>query len=325
MRFGEIYRICKDNYGIINDNYLQLVDTYRKYVDISKSRDEANLKKYNVDLHMELKTLGEIASKTFGDLKCLEKAVDKVYPLKSSRPVTIEQEINNVKELLIQLECIIKLYESLRRKKHEIGLDIRIPETDDITEFKKYISELEFVLTKCPFFQIDEANLKFRSVDIGSTWLIIAIASTSASASLIAVSTLLNNIVAFIDKCIGIKSHRLTCEKQEQEIKKSEYDQKKKEQLIETVLEVYKISVSNAIRELEDTTGCHMQDGDERGRAEQSLEKLEKLIDKGLQIYASIDSPPETKALFEPLEMHYLSIAEELKRIEKKSDDGDKE
>lgn len=358
MRFGEVYRICKNNYDIINDNYLRVINAYKKYVGINedenidvkpyevkhKDIDEKqywkadgntdvklyeirheNLEipeiKYTEEISKNLNNISKIASEVFGDIKCLEKAVAKVYSSNLIQTITIEQKINDVKELLIQLECIIQLYESMELKEQGIGLDIRVPEIDDITQFKKYIDELEFVFTKCPFFQSSEASLKFINVDIGSTWLVIGVASVSIAVA----SMLLNNIAAFIDKCLVIRSHKKTCEMQQREINKFNCNQKEKEKLVENIIKVYKIAVSNAIKELEETTGCRMQDGDERGRAEQALEKLEKLIDKGLQIYSAIGSPPEVKALFDPLEMHYLSIAEELKRIEKKSDDEDKE
>lgn len=360
MRFGEVYRICKDNYDIINDYYFQVVNAYKKFADMNEDenidikpyeigcKDEDidakqywkedendgvrlySVKKkdletpeinYTKEISKNLNTISKIVSEVFGDIKCLEKGVGKVCISNLTQAITIEQKISDVKELLIQLECIIQLYESLEQKEQGIGLDIKVPEIDDITQFKKCIDELEFIFTKCPFFQSNEASLKFRNVDIGSTWIIIGVSSVSIAAA----SVLLNNIAAFIDKCLIIRSHKKTCEMQQREINKFDCNQKEKEKLMENIIKVYKISVSNAIKELEETTGCHIQDGDERGRSEQALEKLEQLIDKGLQIYSAIGSPPEVKVLFEPLEMHYLSIVEELKRIEKKSDDGDKE
>lgn len=59
----------------------------------------------------------------------------------------------------------------------------------------------------------------------------------------------------------------------------------------------------------------------EFGRIEQCFEKMGVLIEKGLQIRASIDSPSETKALFEPLEMKYLEIGNTLKLLEKNKEE----
>ncbi len=304
MRFGEIYRRCKENYNYIEHCHNQVSEKY------GKIRGENQV-------ITELNSLTESIKKNLGDINILQEVTHKV----NNRNLTSGARLNVIEnELLAKMKLIIQLYESLDQNKQGIGLDIKVPETDNFTEFKKFIDGLEFVFTKCPFFQSNDARLKFKSVDIGSTWLIIGVACATIATG----SVLLNNIATFIDKCIVIQSHKQTYMMQKQEIEKSKCDKAEKEEIIKYLEKAFKIGVDNAIKELEDATGHQIQDGDERGRVEQSFERLEKLLDKGLQIYVSIDSPPETKALFEPLEMHYLSIAEELKRIEKKSDDETK-
>ncbi len=222
-----------------------------------------------------------------------------------------------ISALYDKLDCITSLLqENAHMKEETIGLDIKIPRLNSITDFKRYIDDLEFILTKCPFFQNKDATLKLETVDSGSIWLIFGIICTSVAAG----SAFLNNIAAFIDKCFVIRSHNLSCERQKQEIERAQMEQKEKEELLKHINRAYRISVGNAIRDLQVITGCPIQDGEEMGRAEQSLERMTKLLEQGLQIYASIDSPQEVKALFDPLEMHYLSTEKELKKIEKKSE-----
>lgn len=321
MRLGEIYRKCRDNYNYINDIFNDILDAHEKCNEMLKSDHIEDTRIAYRLLNKRLKLFKEYIDKILGDIECFDISRERLTEAIINNDLTSMQKKDYAEKLMVQIDCIIKLCESMGLNKNNLGLDIKIPEVDDITEFKKYIDGLEFVFTKCPFFQSNEANLKFESVDIGSTWLIIGVACATVAAG----SVLLNNIAAFVDKCFIIKSHRQTCLIQQQMIEKSKCDQKQKEELLKTIEKVYKISVDNEIKELEETTGYQIQDGDERGRVEQSFERLEKLFDKGMQIYTSIDSPPETKALFAPLEMHYSSIAEELKRIEKKPDDGDKE
>lgn len=321
MRFGEIYRRCKDNYleiNIICNDVLGMLDNYEEKLKTAEILDTYNMRQ---NLNKILQSLKVCIDERLGDIEYFNTSSNDLARVIINDNLTLKQKADSAGRIKGKIDCIIQLYESLGQEEQEIGLDIKVPETDDITEFKKYIDGLEFVFTKCPFFQSNDASLKFKSVDIGSTWLIIGVACATIAAG----SVLLNNIAAFIDKCIVIKSHKQTYLMQRQQIEKSNRDQKMKEEIIKYVEETYKISVENAIEDLEETTGYQLQDGDERGRVEQSFERLEKLLDKGMQIYTSIDSPPETKALFEPLEMHYLSIAEGLKRIEKKPDDGDKE
>lgn len=304
MRLREIYIRCKSEYEKIN----KACNEIKRTIELSKKQNKEDAYLYN-----EVLDFIKIVKNDIGDIKYLQPVIKKIeYAL--SKTVSIkEPELDIITSLLTETNCIIRLYESMGLQAEEnIGLDIKIPKTDDITDFKKYIDDLEFIFTKCPFFQSGEASLKFDSVDVGSVWLIIGIACTSLAAG----SILMNNIAAFIDSCLIIKSHKLTCKRQEQEIRRAELEQKEKEELLKNTNKLYKIAVKNVIKELEESTGYHISDGDEMGRVEQSIDRTVKLLEKGLQIYASIDSPKEVQAVFAPLEMHYLSIGEELKRIE---------
>lgn len=316
MRFGEIYRICKDNFDDIRRYGEPVFSLYDEMLDKGVQKSESAKIRMNKEL---INFIGNADEKLCG-IKVLQDILANLSRAIYDDNIEVAVKRDIVYQLLAEMNCIIHLYESMGLNEQGLRLNIKIPEAKSITEFKRYIDELEFIFTKCPFFYSDDANLNFKSVDIGSTWLVIGVTCAVVAAG----SVLLNNIAAFIDKCIIIKSHSHTCLMQKQEIEKSKYDQKEKEAMIETVEKLYKISIDNAIKDLEQITGYCIKDGDERGRVEQSFERLEKLIDKGLQIYTSIDSPPEIKALFEPIEMHYLSISDELKRIEKKSDDETK-
>lgn len=309
MRFGEIYYKCKRKYDYLrhqkaeieiytNDNAAQAISRYFEGAD------------------RIFKPLRGVIATSLADIKCLEKSVDEIYacsPIQNSTSLYDAMEKLNI--LLGKMECIIQLYESMGQLNEEnLGLEIKIPATKSITEYKKYVDNLEFIITKCPFFQSNEASINFNTIDVGSMWLILGITCVSVTAG----SLLLNNIAAFIDKCFVIRSHKITCERQEQEIALSQMEQKEKDELIKSINKLYKIAIKNAVKELEENSGCHLQNGEEQGMAEQSLEKLEQLIDKGLQIYSSISANNEVKALFAPLEMKYISIEKEIKQLEEK-------
>lgn len=311
MRSREIYNICKKELKVL-DKFLDNIRNYYQEVLANKENVSAIIR-----FNDEYKSFYDYANKTFGDIHLLTRIFYEIGPVVET---DLEKEMsmknNAVREFIRTVDCIVSLYEPTEEQDEEnLGLDIKIPETDNITELKTYIDGLEFIFTKCPFFKSNEASLILRNVDNGSIWLIIGV----TYASMVAGSALLNNIAAFIDKCYVIKSHKSTCKRQEQEIEKSNCDQKEKEEILKSIRMLYKISVDNAIKDLENATGYNIQDGDERGRVEQSFDKLEKLLDKGMQIYSSIDSPQEIKAVFAPIEMHYLSVTDGLKRIEEKS------
>lgn len=305
MKLGDIYSICKEKYSIIEAIHLPIFSV----------PDDIN--SLNADLFF---------CEELRKIECIKSAYESfvAYPadviaLETGLDTDEHAKFECAKScLLAVMDCIIKMYEGTgRQSKKEIGLDIRFPVSGNFSDFRKDIDELDFILTKCPFFQNENESLRFGNIDIGSFWLTFVV----VSGAIVSASVLLNNIAAFVDKCMVVRSHYYTTEKQKAELEKAQINQNEKEEIQKSIERLYKITVDNAISELEEITNCILKDGDERGRVEQSLEKMGKLIDKGMQIYATIDSPEETKALFEPLEMHYLEVDKQLKLLEDKKEE----
>lgn len=303
MRRGDIYITCKQ----CRENMLKFLHHDKKA--LSKN---------------DLSALFTIVN----DLKNIDLFSNQVKNINAYRHLINSDKKTDVNDIALlsdmfqsflnRIEDILFIFDSINIfVDEEIGINIKMPTINDLTDFKNYIDDLEFVFTKCPFLQDEKEKFKFNTVDNGSVWLILGITGISITVG----SILLNNVVAFIDKCFVIRSHRLTCLKQKLEIEKSNFEQKEKDSLIESIQKIYKISIDNAIRELEESTGHKLTDGDEKGRTENSIEKMNQLIDKGLQIYSSIGCPDEVKVLFKPLEMQYLLVEEKLKQIEKKDNE----
>lgn len=204
------------------------------------------------------------------------------------------------------------------------GIDIKLPVYHDFSEFVEYVNDLHFILTKCPFVQNEKEKIEFRNVDVGSTWLSFVIEGALIVGG---ASVLLNNIAALVDKCIIIRSHYLTTEKEKQDIEREKRNTAEKEVIIKYLTETHKKQVDVVIQELEATTGYKVEnkDGDERLRIEQCMERLGILLEKGLQIYAAIDTPDEAKALFQPLEMKYLEYQKKMELLEVKEEHSEEE
>lgn len=217
--------------------------------------------------------------------------------------------------LISGMSDAIKLYESMNLNSDEqMGMDVKLPKCEDFADFKKYIDDLEFILYKCPFFRIEGEELRFETFDVGSMWLNFVIGGLSVGAA----SMILNNIAAFIDKCYVVKSHKLTLKQQELQLQAMEMDEKEREIVLNGIKKIYRQQVEDVISQLEEASNVELKDGEERGVVLQALEKANNLIDKGLQIYSTIDSPKEVKALFEPIEMKYLALSNDIKQLEEK-------
>lgn len=320
MKLRDIYTLCKQNvWDIENVNSTKVTSEFNKE---GKLPDDKMEKIFCVNgLENAI-----VAANRLKEVKCLDRVIRKFLdsiPYYNKNSIYFEGAdyigfLMAKNELVSCIECIISLYEMMGFKPESItGLDIKLPIPSDFSEFRNNIDDLEFIFTKCPFFQHESEKLKFQNVDIGSTWLTFAIVGISVTAG----SILLNNIAAFIDKCMIIRSHNQTIQKQKFDLEQDESYVDDREIIIKYLNQTYKKTVDIAIKELEEITNHKLADGDERGRTEQAFDRLGKLIDKGLQIYSTIDSPEETKALFEPLEMKYLEIDKQLKLLEKKDDE----
>ena len=299
MRLRDIYVICRKA-------HIDLNAQYHKILDICSEKGKKGKMYRRSEKKLLYKEFIAIAKIDIGGIEYFRKMINAISG------VILSNESDRLKLIFIEvfldrIQGVIDLYEAMGLPaKEKMVLNIKIPETNNITIFKEYVDYLEFVCTKCPFFYTDEARLEFDSVDVGSVWLVMGVVSVSIAAG----SMLLNNIAAFVDICLYIIGH----------IEKLKM-QKEKEKLLKNLNELYDSMVKNAIKKLEEKTGRHIKDKDEMERVEQSIERTIKVLDKGLQMYAAIDSPPEVKAEFAPLKMHYLSIGKKLKRLEEKDEE----
>lgn len=298
MKLRDIYLRCKKTYEIIREFEI------------------LNVKKEN----------GEFAISQLHDIECLAESFNifedyikkEMYrkPTRSKGYAIHKDYTSNFykakERVLFRMKSIIDLCESIGMNEEEkIGIDIKIPTNGDFSNFRKSIDDIDFIFSKCPFFNNDSEKIKFENVDVGSTWITFTIVGIVIAGG----SVLMNNIASFWDKVMVARSHKITVKAQELELHKSNIDSQEKEDILRGIVKTYNLAVENTTYELEKITGYDINDEEERGRAEQCIQKAVDLIDKGLQIYTTIDSPKEVKALFEPLEMKYLSISKEQKLL----------
>lgn len=310
MKLRNIYVLCKDNYEIVDNVVATEVSingrTGRRVTGWNAAREA-------LVLLMEVASLEAEAQK-------LIDSVPAFYRYKDSFDISREEwsDISSAKTTLLRtMDDTIDLYEKMGLdNENKVGLDIKLPKFNDFSEFVSCLKNIEFILTKCPFLKVKEEQLVFDNVDVGSTWLTFFVVGTAVVTG---GSILLNNIAAFIDKCIIIRSHYLTMKEQKIKVEKTYKDIQEKEIIIKYIEAEYKELVDNSIKEMEELSSIKIEnkDGDEYLRIKECFERTGELIDKGMKIYSSIDSPEEVKALFEPLDMKYVAVEEKMKLVDK--------
>lgn len=212
-------------------------------------------------------------------------------------------------KLIVAMETVIDMYETINPKKvidEDYGFDIKMPEFDDLGEFSKCMEDLDFVMKQCPYLNDKDGQIKYGSIDVGSTWLTFIIVGVGAT-------TIMTNLAKIVDAAIKIKSHITTVKMQEEALRSVEI----RDEIAAEVLDAYKkanrILTQNSVAELERELG-ELKDGEEKDKAGKTLEKLGYWMDKGMQIYSSIDAPVEIKDAF-PLQQETNFLSDDLIKL----------
>ncbi len=310
MKLRNIYILCKENVDYVAN--IEAKDV--KYPNGRAGKNVTGCKQA-IEHMQQLKEIDYLKN----EIERLVENVSSYFINKESFVVDAAEWniIANAKlRLMNRMNAVIDLYESMGFEKgEELALDIKMPQSNDLTEFMENIKDLEFIITKCPFLKSESESLRFESTDVGSFWITLCVIAGTT----VVTSVIINNLLAVVDKTLVIKSHMETLEQQKALTEKMNLENEQKKSMIQSLEMLYKCQVEQCITELEEQTQITMADGEERGRAEQVLNKMMKLLDKGMQFYPSINSSNEVKALFEPIEMKYISM-KKTELIETKAD-----
>ena len=294
MRLYSMYYVCRKYIDIIRK---MTFDT--RTANGKEIRSLSNWKEKSIILN-ELANVAPIRDKVRKVYECVPvmyRDIDR-FDVQDS----IVRSFNQSKsELLASMETIVNLYETTsppRDTNEKGGIDIRLPKFQDLGEFSDCLKDLNFVITQCPYLLNKDEEIKFKTIDIGSIWLTLAVVGVS--------STILLNFGKLVDQAIKIKSHMITVKMQEETLRSMEI----KNEIAEEVSDVFKKTkdalLKQSLDNIENELGP-IQDGEESDKVKRSLEKLGYWMDKGMQIYSSIDTPKEVKDVFpEPQELSFL-------------------
>ena len=216
-----------------------------------------------------------------------------------------------------KVQSIIDLYESMKDTKQQVGIDIFIPPCQYLNEYLSILKEIDFIISQCPYLKSDDEDIRYNGTDIGSDWITLVIVTTGAVAT---TSYILNNFAELTKKVQDIMV-RLQKIEQNKEFLKT---MKIKNELLEQMKNAYEREIEetyqNAKNELKESLG-NLNDGEEEGKVLLSLQKYKALLDRGVQFYSSIESPPEIKELL-PSSGNHIALSDTItnRYLESKDD-----
>lgn len=234
---------------------------------------------------------------------------------------TFSEFVKLYKTLIEKLESVVDLYESMKDGTSRPGIDIKIPQCESLKDYIKILNDIDFVLTQCPYLRNENEEIKYKGTDVGSDWITFAIVvSTATSASFV----ILNNLASIMNKVISLKSNKKILDMQEETYKAMQLKNEVTQDVIDAFDKMKQITYKNYVDELQEELGA-LKDGDEEGRVSKSLEKLTTLIEKGVEIHTSIETPKEIKVLFPFVEAQQTLPDGLLKFLEDKFSQSDTE
>lgn len=283
MRLYNVYYICKNAREVI--------------ADLKAIRFDRNSR-----IGYRLENWGQVyeALEALYTVSCMKENIEKAFrviPLinRTNEVIEIASEEyselqKHITSLMQRLDAIIKLYESMDLEETKIGLEVKIPQSDSLSDYIDILRNFDFILEQCPYCRIEGEQLKFSGTDVGSSWLTFALISEGTY-------RILNNIGKLIDKAIGIKSHLVTLKMQQEELESMKLKNEIGQETMEIFQKMKKLTYKKYVDELS-VEIAPPSNGEEESKVEKSLEKLADLIDKGVEIYTSIETPKEVKAVF---------------------------
>lgn len=304
MRLYSMYFICKNNIEVIRNFKLDAlsngtgqINRIKGWSDVIKSLNKlANvpgIKKYSEKLYESVPVM--VRERDGFDL-----SIDVGNKVESAR-----------KELLSSISTIIGMYEQMGlAQSTDTGFDIKLPQFDSIKDFSNCIKDLEFIINQCPFLNVPDGEIKFKSADVGSFWITFFVVGTAAS-------QILFNFSKLVDAAVKIQSHVITVKQQEEQFRSMQQKNELTSELIDAFRKVNKSLVDSAVHELEPGLGS-LEDGEEVDKVGRSIEKLADWMNKGLKIYSTIDAPKEVRDLFPPQVEQPLLNDDVIKLIEQK-------
>lgn len=223
----------------------------------------------------------------------------------------VEWFFDYISKITHTVETLVKLCDNMEMGKIDSGIDVKIPECKSLKEYMYYLKEIDFIFTQCPYLLYNEEEIQFKGVDVGSQWLTFAVIGAGTT------FYILNNIAKLIQKAVAIKSNVIVYRQQEEMLKEMQLKNNVLEETVE-VLKGFKQDILNkSVSELESEIG-ELQDGEERDKVKKTLEDMIVLMDKGVEIYSSIETPKEIKVLFPFQEDTAILPDEIMKFIEEK-------
>lgn len=207
-----------------------------------------------------------------------------------------------------------------RMKNEDNCLFIKLPDNlKELNELREIVKGVDVSFNQCPLIRdlYDSAN--FEGVDVGSNWIIISFILTGVPIA----AKSMNWIADFIKKCNDIRIQNRTIRDMDIEyiIKKSQLDDSIIEKTIASIKkgmeDDYKKQCIESFKTI-NLPGIENITPEDDNKITHCMVTLADLLEKGVEIYPSLDANEELKNLF-PKKEEWKKIEGQIKLLEDKN------
>lgn len=282
MRLYNVFYVCKLYYPAIKGVVSQPIKDQQ--VNIIENWPEC---KAALEAVKKIECFERLARTAFDSIGVFERDSEKPSVSRS----TADRFIKSINSLRVSMEVLMSLCDSLEMGESDSGIDIKIPTCESLKEYMGYLKDIDFILTQCPFLLHDKEQIKFKNVDVGSQWLVFAVLGSASG------YYILNNLAKIIQKVIELRANLNTCKMQEEMLNELQRKGEVMDETIDVFKKMKQMVLNKAIDDLEIDIKP-LQDGEERDKVKRTIEMMHGLIERGVEIYSSIETPKEVKVLF---------------------------
>lgn len=290
MRLQEVYFICKNTQELWSDPSFEEKKApgnivYHKLVNLEAIKTTLSM----LDpIESFAETIATIRKTSVG----FQQTDEATFDTRAKNAFIAEYQLLKNKVI-----TVTELFESFNYKPNSNGFDIKLPPEISLSDLSKCTKDLNVVFSTCPLISNQEGVISFSAVDVGSVWLSFVIGG-------VAVAGILTMIAALVDKAIVIRSHHLTAKEQSEKIRSLQLGNdalESAEKINKTISEQLLEKVSSEL-----ATENNITDPEDMERLKNSIDLLANWMCRGMEIYASVQTEPETKAVFPPISTQSL-------------------
>ena len=291
MRLQEVYSICKNTY------------TQWQELSFEEKKTISNATYYNLKNVPEIQYILESLETIESLYNIIEKIRNYSIGFKQIKgEISLDQQGKNqlVKDyqlLKVKIKTILELFDSLNYNTEFDGFDVKLPSNISLSDLSKCTKDLNTIFSTCPLFANNEGTISFSAVDVGSVWLSFIVGGGAAL-------SMLTMLAALIDKAIIIRSHYISTKEQEAKIKSLELENEILENAKNVNQQLTKGLIDKLSKELAEQN--NINDLEDIERLKHSIQLLSDWMYKGLEMYASIHTSKETKAVYPPIDKQVL-------------------